>query len=164
MQFTPIFDPYLPTTDIPAFERVKGKGENPGYNYEFIDFACSNISGVQLHNKGWTMLTPIYRTTLYCDVCELPVQEAKVHGKTREVHVDSFADIANDDQIKRELERGDQGVFKELKKYVNFSLTYNSQCSRCGRWPAKGNEHKQCVDEVYGICKYCANIMREILG
>ncbi len=163
MRFTPLFDPYLPASNVPAFEKVKAKGENPGYNYKFIDFHSSNISGIPLHFNGWTVVTPIYKTTLYCDVCELPVQETKMHGKTRELHVDKFLELASDEKSKQELERSDQVVFKELNKYVNFNSVYKLQCGRCGRWIGKGTSHGECLDEVYGVCKYCANTMRKIL-
>ena len=162
MRFAPLFDPYLPSSNVPAFERVKNKGEPPGYNYEFIDFTSSNINGVPVHFNGWTVFTPVYKTTLYCDVCELPVQETKVHGKTREVHASALSQTTSDG-FKRELEKSDSSIFNELKKFVNLAAVYTSQCSRCGRWIAKGNDHEQCNDEVYGICKYCANTMRKLI-
>ena len=163
MRFATEFDPYLPKTNIPAFERVKKRGDNPGYNYEFIDFHSSNINGVPLHFEGWTTITPRYNVTLYCDVCELPVQTVKIHGSIREVHVDKFLEIQGNEKAKRELERGDRASIANLSHTITLEAVYKLQCSRCGRWVAKGNDHRICLDESYGICRYCANTMREIL-
>ncbi|MFH0713915.1 MAG: hypothetical protein V1722_04720 [Candidatus Micrarchaeota archaeon] len=166
MRFASLFDPYLPSTSIPAFEKVKEKGENPEYNYEFIDFSSANFNGIPLHSNGWTTLTTRYNVTLYCDVCELPVQTIKMHGKTREVHVNvlkNFGENEKSESFQRELEKGDLGTFTELKKSTALGAIYRLQCGRCGRWVAKGDNHRECIDETYGVCKYCANVMRDIL-
>ncbi len=163
MKYAQLFDAYLPRTDIPAFERLKTKGDNPEYNYEFIDFASSNINGVPLHCNGWTVLTPVYRVTLYCDACELPVHSFKMHGATREVHVDKYLELKQNEKLRTELEKLDRTVLGELKREVELNNFYKLQCARCGRWIAKGNQHEECFDETHGICKYCGNTLREIL-
>ncbi len=164
MRFAGLFDAYLPNTNIPAFERVKAKGENPGYNYEFAGFTSSNVNGVPLHVNGWTVLTPVYSATVYCDVCELPVQTIKMHGVTREVQVDKYLEIKQDETLKKELEKVDRTVFKNVSREISLETTYKMQCSRCGRWVAKGSQHGECSDETYGVCKYCANVLDKLLG
>jgi len=164
MRFANLFDAYLPNTNIPAFERVKAKSENPGYNYEFAGFKSSNLNGVPIKFNGWTTLTPFYNVTVYCDVCELPVQTIKMHGVTREVHVDKYVEIQENEKLKTELQKLDGAViFKGLSKEVSLEALYKPQCSRCGRWVAKGNGHSECSDGTYGVCKYCANVLTKLL-
>lgn len=163
MRFAPLFDAYLPGTSIPAFERIKNKNGNPEYNYELVDIVSANANGIPLHKNGWTVLTPRYNVTLYCDACELPVQTIKMHGVTREVHVEKYSELLHEEKLKKELEKLDRIVFKNLAGEVSFETLYKLQCPRCGRWIAKGPQHGECIDEVYGICKYCANTLREIL-
>lgn len=163
MRYAQLFDAYLPGTNIPAFERVKNRGDNPEFNYEFVDFKTANVAGIPLHVNGWTTLTPVYHVTVYCDVCELPVQRVKMHGVTREVNVDKHLELQREEKLKKELEKLDRTVFSDLKREIPLETLYKLQCSRCGRWVAKGQQHNECVDGVYGICKYCANTMAEIL-
>ena len=162
MRFAPLFDAYLPKPRISMFERVKAKWENPGYNCELVDYATANVNGVPLHNEGQTTLTPIYNTTLYCDVCELPVHSTKVHGKTRQLSTDRYSEI-NSDKFKREMEKGDGVIFAGLNKEVELKNIYNLQCNGCGRWVAKGKQHEECFDETNNACKYCGNIMKDIV-
>ncbi len=164
MRFAQLFDTYLPSSGIPGFERVKNKSETPEFNYKLSEFTTAQLEGIPIHFKGWTPLTAVYTVTLYCDVCELPVHETTIPGTTREIHLDKYEQMENNENFKQELEKGDKAVFKEMEKHVELKALYKPQCSRCGRWVAKGKMHEQCFNYNYGLCKYCGNVMQKLLG
>ncbi|MBI4406856.1 hypothetical protein HY571_02995 [Candidatus Micrarchaeota archaeon] len=157
MRFSYGFNRFV-QNNAPLFERVKKKGESPGYLYRLSGVQSSNVNGVALGLHGLTTFTPLYAVTMYCDVCELPVREEVIHGKTREIGIGEFKELESE-EFKRSLEKGDAGFICVVEKFVDLKKSFKSQCSTCGRWTAQ--EHSQCFDQNLGLCAYCADVLKK---
>lgn len=152
MRFAPLFNKFFTSTAQPV-ERVKQNGENPWFNHELIEIAHSNISGIAVTSGKSISVTPVYRTTVYCDVCELPVETFKAHGRTRLIEMQQFSQLTSDEALKNESGKSDATVIND--KYSNvLRNSFNSQCTKCGRWSAKGRQHKECLTSN-NLCKHC---------
>ncbi|MCX6767191.1 MAG: hypothetical protein NTY90_00450 [Candidatus Micrarchaeota archaeon] len=156
----------------PVFARVRERGEHPPMGLRVAGYEFGRLGGIPIVHKGYARVTYRYLVELFCDVCGRGVECKKtVYGLPGEVpRTEAEEMMADEKRVKRAALAGrdvaaparDRELVKNLAREINFSKCFRFQCPRCGRWAGKGREHAACVDERFGLCRFCGNAMGKL--